>query len=134
MEQTGSGLAVAGVFLVVFLVLVVGYLVVGYLVGRVLQKAGDPLWYGFVPVWNQWRLYELGGFGGWWSVLGFVPVVNIAAVVVLYLAQHRIGLGFAKSGAFVLLAIFLPIVWFAWLAFDSSRWEPARAVPAPTWS
>lgn len=129
-EQSGDSTASAVVLLVLGVVAVVGYLVVGYFIGRVLRKAGDPLWYGFVPLLNTWRLFELGGFGGWWSILSFVPLVNIAAGVILLIAQYRIGLGFAKDGAFVLLAIFLPIVWFIWIGLDSSWWDPARAVPA----
>lgn len=130
MDQSSNGTASAVVLLVVGVVAVVAYLVAGYFIGRVLRKTGDPLWYGFVPVLNTWRLYELGGYGGWWRILGFVPLVNIAASVILYIAQARIGSGFGKDGAFVLLAIFLPIVWFIWIGCDSSRWDPARAVPA----
>lgn len=55
---------------------------------------------------------------------------STASAVILLIAQYRIGLGFGKDGAFVTLAIFLPIVWFIRLGLDSSRWDRARAVPA----
>ena len=136
MDQTTASDA-AGTTLVTVVVLVAAvlfvavYLITGYLLGRVLHKAGIPLWVGFVPVYNTWKLFQLGGFGGWWAVLAFLPLVNFAAAVVLIIAQYRIGLGFGKSGAFVLWAIFIPIVWYAWLGLDGSRWDPARAVPPP---
>jgi hypothetical protein len=52
----------------------------------------------------------------------------------MYIAMYTIGLRFGKEGYFVLLAIFLPIVWSAWLAFDKSTWQktaPAFASPTP---
>ena len=39
--------------------------------------------------------------------------------------MYKIGLKLGKEGAFVLLAIFLPIVWLIWLAVDKSTWKGA---------
>jgi hypothetical protein len=52
----------------------------------------------------------------------------------LYIAQYRIGLKLGKPGAFVLLAIFLPLVWYVWLACDDSKWSetPGAATATPT--
>lgn len=129
--STSDAFVAPAILLVLLVVFVVLYLIGGYLLGRILAKAGEPLWVGFVPVYNQWKLYELGGFGGWWSILALIPGVNFVAVIVLFIAQYRIGLGFGKSGAFVLWAILVPIVWYIWLAFDASRWNPERALPSP---
>lgn len=103
---------------------VVSYVLYGYLTGRILRKAGLPMWIGFVPVYNQWKLFEMGGRAGWWAILLLVPIVNIVAIVVMFTADYRIAKGFQKPGAFVLLAIFLRLVFFLWLAFDKSTWEP----------
>lgn len=131
-ETNDAAIAVVVIVgLVVLVVLLAVSLVVGYLTGRIVRKAGEPLSTGFIPLYNQWKLYELGGFGGWWAIVAFIPVVNVAAVVVFYIAQYRIGLGFAKPGSFVLLAVFLPIVWIVWLALDTSTWDRSRAIPTP---
>ena len=79
-------------------------------------------------------MLELGGQKGWWAILMLVPVVNIVALVFYFIAAYYIGLKLGKEGVFVLLAIFLPIVWLIWLAFDKSTWNnaaPAAAVAAP---
>jgi hypothetical protein len=56
-------------------------------------------------------------------VLAFIPFVNIASAVFMYIAMYEIGLRLGKQGAFVLFAIFLPLVWTVWLAIDSSTWQ-----------
>ena len=38
--------------------------------------------------------------------------------------MYNVGEGFGKGGAFFLLALFLPIVWLLWLAFDKNAvWQ-----------
>lgn len=109
------------------------YIIFALLMGRIFKKAGVESWKAWVPVYNNWVLLELGGQQGFWAVLALVPVVNIVAAVFIYIAMHNIGLKLGKEGAFVLLAIFLPVVWLIWLAVDSSTWEGKqkhKAAPA----
>jgi hypothetical protein len=44
----------------------------------------------------------------------------------MYIAMYKIGLKFGKEGWWVILAIFVPIVWIAILAFDSSKWNAEK--------
>ena len=129
-------------------IVVVTYAIVAYLLGRIFTKAGIPAWKAWVPVYSTWTTLELGGQAGWFSVLLLSPTVAnivsylapgsdaivtllfviaallvIVATVYLYIAMYKIGLHFGKEGYFVLWAIFLPIVWYAWLAFDQSTWK-----------
>lgn len=125
--------AFAGMMMFFLIAAVIGYVVHAFLLSRIFKKAGVEEWKAWVPVYNAWVTLELGGQKGLWAVLMLVPVVNIVAVVFLIIAQYNIGLKFGKEGVFVLLAIFLPIVWLAWLAFDKSTWQgakPAAAAPA----
>jgi len=104
-----------------------------FLLGKIFTKAGVPAWKAWVPVYNSWVTLELGGQQGFWAVLALVPVVNIVSVVFLYIAMYNIGLKLGKEGAFVLLAIFLPLVWYIWLAVDGSTWKgkhAAKTAPA----
>jgi len=114
----------------------IAYVLVAFFLSRIFKKAGVASWKGWVPVYSTWVTLELGGQAGWWTVLLFVPVVNIVALVFLYIAMYNIGLKLGKSGAFVLLAIFLPLVWYIWLAFDQSRWNtpgtPSATGTAPS--
>ena len=62
-------------------------------------------------------------------MLALVPIVNIASMVFMYIAMYNIGLKFGKEGAFILWAIFVPIVWYIWLAVDQSKWQGEKATP-----
>jgi len=117
---------------IVYLVLVVGaYIISALLLGRIFKKAGLASWPAWVPIYNSWKLFEIGGQGGWWAILSFIPFVNFIAVIFMWIAMYHIGLKLGKSGAFVLLAIFLPLVWLIWLAVDSSTWND-KASSAPS--
>ncbi|PPF47119.1 hypothetical protein C5B85_02265 [Pseudoclavibacter sp. AY1F1] len=123
-DQAAAGIGALGILL--WLVLVLGaYALSSWLMSKVFTKMGIEAWKAWVPVYNSWTFVEAAGFPGWWVLVGFIPGVNIALVVLLAIAAYRIGLGFGKSGVWVLLYIFLPIVWFAIVGFDSSRWNPA---------
>ncbi len=119
-EQYAMG---AGFFLFALAIVAVSYVIVALLMGRIFKKAGVPSWKAWVPVYNSWVLLELGDQKGYWAVLALIPFVNIVAVVFMLIAMYNIGLKLGKTGAFILLAIFLPLVWMAWLALDSSKWK-----------
>lgn len=122
--------AAAGIFLVFMLFILfmtaITYVVFSLLLSRIFKKAGVETWKAWVPVYNSWTLLELGGQKGFWAILMLIPVVNIVAVVFNCIAMYNIGLKFGKSGEFVLWAIFLPIVWFIWLATDDSKWQDKK--------
>ena len=116
------------VLLLVFTILwlafvVVMYAIVSILLGRIFKKAGQPQWKAWVPVYNQWTLLQLGGKPGWWALVMLIPIVQIVGIVMLYISMYNIGLKLQKSGAFVLWAIFFPLVWYVWLAVDKSVWD-----------
>lgn len=120
----------AAIVMFVAVIGIVTYIVFAYLLGRVFTKASIPAWIAWVPFYNSWKMLEMGNQKGYWSVLMLVPIVNYVALVYHFIASHRIGIKFGKDGTFVLLAIFLPLVWVAWLAFDNSKWQ--NTTPAPT--
>ncbi|WP_424467153.1 DUF5684 domain-containing protein [Pseudoclavibacter helvolus] len=123
-DQAAAGFGVLGLLL--WLILVLGiYALTAWFMSKVFTKMGIEGWKAWVPVYNSWTFVEAAGFPGWWVLVGFIPGLNIALVVLLAIAAYRLGLGFGKSGVWVLLYIFLPIVWLAVLGFDSSRWNPA---------
>lgn len=118
-----GGFLIFGLFL-----LVIAYVIHAFLLGRIFKKARVEQWIAWVPFYNNWKTLELGGQQGFWAVLAIIPFVNIVAAIFLYIAMYNIGLKLQKEGWFVLLAIFLPVVWLVWLAFDSSKWsEPVAA-------
>lgn len=127
----GVAAAAFSVFLVFYVVLLVAsYVITSFLLSRIFKKAGVEGWKAWVPVYNWWITYELGGQKGFWAVLLFIPIVNIVSVVFYIIAMYQIGLNLGKEGWFVLIGIFLPLVWMIWLAFDSSVWKGAAPVAA----
>lgn len=125
----------AGLLIVYLIAIVAIYVITSLSLSRIFKKAGVEGWKAWVPFYNNWVMLELGGQQGFWAVLMIVPLVNIAAGIFTLIAMYHIGLKLGKSGAFVLLAIFLPLVWYIWLAVDKSTWEggasPAVAAPQP---
>lgn len=124
----GAFYTIFGVIELVFLV--AGYVISSWFTGRVFAKTGIPQWKGWVPFYNIWVFLELGGQPGWLAVLAWIPGVNLVTTVFSCIAAYRIGLGFGKQGAWVVLYIFVSIVWLGIVAFDRSRWEPWR-IPGP---
>lgn len=108
------------------------YLVVGFFLSRIFKKAGIEAWIAWVPIYNNWKLLELGGQQGYWAVLALIPVVSIVSAIFMYIAMYNIGLKLGKEGVFVLLAIFLTVVWLIWLALDSSKWDESKGEPSLT--
>ena len=118
-------------FLSVLLLVAAVYVVYAIFTGRIFKKAGVPAWIAWVPFYNNWKLLEIGGQQGFWSVLAIIPIVNYVSAVFMYIAMYHIGKKLGKDGTFVLLAIFLPIVWFVWLGVDKSKWND-KASSAPS--
>jgi uncharacterized membrane protein len=112
-----------GVFLIIILTGAVFYIIGALLLGNIFKKAGTPAWKAWVPVYNSWTLLKLGGQSGFWAVIALIPIINLISAIFLFIAMYHIGRNFGKSDAFVLLAIFLPIVWLIWLAVDGSTWK-----------
>jgi hypothetical protein len=128
-NEQAAGIA-AGTVILGLVIAAVAYVVTALLLSRIFKKAGVESWKAWVPVYNSWVLLELGGQQGYWAVLALIPVVNIVAAIFMIIAMYHIGLSLGKSGAFVLLAIFLPLVWLVWLALDKSTWKGVHTAPA----
>lgn len=126
-----SAMNVALFLLPLTIILVIAYVVSALLLGRIFKKAGIESWKAWVPFYNIWLTYKLGDQPGWWTIITVIPIINIVPAIILLVAQYKIGLKFGKSGAFVLWAIFFPIVWYIWLAFDDSTWQSNNAVATP---
>lgn len=131
-----------GITLFVILIMIVAYAVGALLLGKIFKKAGVASWKAWVPIYNNWTLLEIGDQPGWWAILALIPPANIVSTIITFVAMHKIGLRLGKESWFVLLAIFVPIVWLAWLALDESAWNadsgssPLATTPPtiPTWT
>ena len=112
--------------LVLFVAVLVSYVIYSFLLGRVFKKAGVPQWAAWVPIYNIWQLLIIGNQKGFWALLSLVPFLNIVSTVFLYIAMYHVSKKLGKDDWFVILAIFLPIIWLLWLAFDNSKWPTTK--------
>jgi uncharacterized membrane protein len=126
-NEAAAGITI-GIILVSLFIALVAYVLSAFFLSRIFKKAGVEPWKAWVPIYNTWILLELGDQKGFWAVLMIIPLVNIVATVFMIIAEYNIGLKFGKESWFVLLAIFIPIVWLIWLAFDDSTWKGAKKV------
>lgn len=104
----------------ILIITLIAYVVNAVLLGMIFKKAGIESWKAWVPIYNSWILLEMGGQPGWWALLAVVPGINLVSAVFVAIAMYHIGLRFGKDAMFILLALFIPIVWLGWLAFDKT--------------
>lgn len=129
MQSTDSeNAAAAGVLFALFILIVTMYVIVSILLGRIFKKAGVSSWKAWVPVYNTWITLELGNQKGWLALLTLIPIINLIPTVFLYISMYNIGLKLGKDSLFILWALFLPLVWYAWLALDDSTWNERSGV------
>jgi|GEM_PF-451841 hypothetical protein len=99
--------------------------------GKIFKKAGIASWIAWVPFYNMWKLFEIGQFNGALSLLILIPFAGPFIYLVLsIIACYRIGLSFGKSGAYVLLYVFLSPIWLGLLGFGRDQWNGAQQQPA----
>jgi ABC-type sulfate transport system permease subunit len=95
---------------------------------KVFAKAGQPGWAAIVPLYNIIVMLEVAKKPLWWFVLYIIPFANVVAVVMV---THAISKNFGKGVGFTVGLIVLPFVFWPILAFGSSSYAAAEAVPSP---
>ncbi|NQW29144.1 MAG: signal peptidase I [Ignavibacteria bacterium] len=122
------GLLVAFIGAYMIFILVI-YLAIGFCLGKVFEKAGKPLWAGFVPIYNWIVMLEIVGRPSWWVILMLVPMVNI---VIGFIVNIDLAKSFGKTTAWgVLLALF-SIIMLPIMAFSSDIRYIGPSVPQPS--
>jgi hypothetical protein len=130
-DSSSAAAAMLVLFLIFFVIMIVFYVIFAYLLSRVFKKIGVKQSIAGIAIYNNWKMLEIGGQQGFWAVLALIPFVNIASAVFTYIAMFQIGKKFGKEDWFIILAIFLPPVWLAILAFDNSKWSDGNSINMP---
>lgn len=126
MTPTAASAAdVTGVlFGVLFTLLVTAglYIWIALALSAVFRKSGEEGWKAWVPVLNSIVLLQLAGLTPWLVLLSFVPILNIAAVVVFAIALYRISIAFGYGAGMTVLGVLLFPVWASVIGWGSARW------------
>ncbi|HOG15544.1 MAG TPA: DUF5684 domain-containing protein [Candidatus Absconditabacterales bacterium] len=113
-----GSVAVLGIFFVIFGLISI-FMIIS--MRKVLEKANLPGWGIFIPIYNIYLMFKLGGRpGGWTRWILFPPVLAILMIIL----NFDIAKKFQKHPLFGVGLWFFPIVFFPILAFDKkSKWS-----------
>jgi hypothetical protein len=89
-------------------------------------KAGRHGWAAIVPIYNIYTLLKVAGRPGWWTILFFIPVVNIVIHIIVSLDVAK---RFGKGGAFGFFLLFLlSFIGYPMLGFGKAQYTAAPGV------
>ena len=83
-------------------------------------KAGEPGWACLVPIYNYIVAARIAGLDTLWTVLLFVPCVNI---IPFFMLNVKLAERFGKDAGFGVAMAFLPFICFPILAFGDTKYE-----------
>ncbi len=83
------------------------------------NKIRNKWWIGLIPLYNIWCLSDDVLSNHWYSLLLFIPIVNIIFICILIC---NICKSFGKKGYFKLLSILFPSIMLPIVAFDNSKY------------
>ncbi len=86
---------------------------------KLFEKAGEPGWAAIIPFYNLYVLFKITWGNGWKFLLMLIPIAN---VVITIITMVKLAKAFGKSGGFAVGLIFLSIIFYCILAFDSSTY------------
>jgi Family of unknown function (DUF5684) len=112
-----------GAMLLVWLAILLVTIIGGW---KTFEKAGQPGWAIFIPIYNVYILLKIAGRPGWWLLLLLIPLVNLA---IAFIVAIDVAKSFGEGAVFgiLLLAIFSPIGYLM-LGFGNYRYlGPAAA-------
>ncbi|MCL2451463.1 hypothetical protein FWD20_01085 [Candidatus Saccharibacteria bacterium] len=92
------------------------YVLTAFLLARLFRKAGVPTWKAWVPLYNLWKFFQIGGRVGVWSLL--LPVVILsAAALALFVGDCGYKHDWQQTNEIVTLVSLLVILILATVAY-----------------
>ena len=127
---------ILGFGIAIFFFAIIAWLFYGYCYGRIFQKAGKPLWTGFVPIYNLVVWMEIIGKPMWWVAVillsGFIaaliPIIGwlLPWAVLVYLGIETAKV-FGKDTTYGVLLGLFGFIMVPVLAFSDAQYQ---GVPA----
>ena len=93
---------------------------------KVFEKAGEPGWAAIIPFYNAYVLFKITWGEGWMFLLMLIPIANF---VIYIITMVKLARAFNRSGGFAVGLIFLAVIFYCILGFDTSSYigVPQRA-------
>ncbi|WP_084038545.1 DUF5684 domain-containing protein [Demequina sp. NBRC 110053] len=111
-NDTTSAVATLVILTLAYLAVGLGlYLWYGWALARLFRKLGTDGWRGWVPIVNEMTIFERGGVPPWNVVLYFVPIVNLYALYLKFVAAGRINERFGHGTGMSVLAVLVSPLW-----------------------
>ena len=126
-QDQGIMAAMAGMLVTILIIAGIAYVVMAISTKKLLEKAGQPGWPGWVPIYNIWRLFEISGKHGAFSLLFLGAVIPIVGGLIVLGGSIFLVKVFGKGGGFAVGLVLLGIVFYPILAFGDSRYQPQAA-------
>lgn len=128
-----AGMSIAFILVFLLVVAIIGYIISSLLYMLIFKKAGIDAKKAWIPFYNRWIFFELGGQEGWKSLLTFVPYVGlIISLVFEVMAVIEISKKLGKSPYW---AILFPLgyltfgittlIWYLTTALSDNQWNDA---------
>lgn len=86
---------------------------------KVFTKAGQPGWAAIIPIVNIYFMTKIAGKPGYWTLLCFVPFVNVIILIWLY---NMVSKSFGKDEGFTAGLVFLGFIFWPILGFGNARY------------
>jgi hypothetical protein len=87
---------------------------------KVYEKAGQPGWAVLVPIYNLLVLFKIMGKPWTWIFLVYTPAAIVGIFIVWISGSLALARNFGKSSGFAVGLMFLPIIFYAIIAFDKT--------------
>lgn len=120
--------ALAGVFIVIWLVTLVVSIVILVSMWKIFKKAGRPGWAALIPFYNTYTLFDIVYGKGWRMLFMLIPFFNIYIGIKLYIDLAHI---YGQSTAFGIGLLLLCPVFLCILGFGSARYTGNGYVAEP---
>lgn len=104
----------------------IGYVLFVAAVWPFLNKAGQPGWTALIPFVAAFFIVRAAGLSAWWTLLYFVPIVNIVFAIIVAL---RLGKGFGHGAVFSVFLLWLfALIGYFILSYSGNTYDRSRIV------
>lgn len=90
---------------------------------KVFEKADEPGWAPFIPLYNTWVMIRISNNPWWFFVLMFVPLIQLYPSIKV---QYDIGKQFGQGVGFGIGLILFPFIFYPILGFGDYQYENAE--------